>query len=478
MKKSGFQQLKEMFDNVDLNNKDDLDEEYNENEGENYVIRGKKDKVKKDLKNFDKIQKDLKKYEGKTTSYKKLQKQNYEEEEEENENFENEEEEEENFENEEEENNKEDNIKNEEEINSNEEKEKSEEYYDNDIKDIKKREKMDKEDEEYLKKITQYTPSEIKKGKNVENQKNLYDFFLGLRISMQNLLTSINSLPPYQTFNLFLNSADDVAKNQYSKINNEILELILKMINIHKKILKKSNLCSNENFNVIDNCNLIINNLEEKNEIDNNNIKDILSFHEKISLINEKIINIWYRKTLVNTFKANNKILKVLNDDFSKHIISNIKNNFENVRKNTEKINNEKLLGRKRISEEEYDYDKEIYNDIDFYNFLLKEFLLNNEKDIENDKLDSENRYDLTMKYILNRKAKMKKNVDTKASKNRKIRYDKHEKIINFMVPQINNKESIGRNIIVNSLFGMHKKIKNNNEDDRKNNNINDIDII
>ena len=51
---------------------------------------------------------------------------------------------------------------------------------------------------------------------------------------MQNLLTSINSLPPYQTFNLFLNSAD-VAKNQYSKINNEILELILKMINIQKK---------------------------------------------------------------------------------------------------------------------------------------------------------------------------------------------------------------------------------------------------
>ena len=82
------------------------------------------------------------------------------------------------------------------------------------------------------------------------------------------------------------------------------------------------------------------------------------------------------------------------------------------------------------------------------------------------------------MKYILNKKAKVKKNVDTKASKNRKIRYDKHEKIINFMVPQINNKESIGRNIIVNSLFGMHKKIKNNNNDEGKDKYVNDIDII
>jgi protein AATF/BFR2 len=82
------------------------------------------------------------------------------------------------------------------------------------------------------------------------------------------------------------------------------------------------------------------------------------------------------------------------------------------------------------------------------------------------------------MKYILNRKAKVKKNVDTKASKNRKIRYDKHEKIINFMVPQINTKESIGRDIIVNSLFGMHKKIKNNNNDEGKDKYVNDIDII
>ena len=82
------------------------------------------------------------------------------------------------------------------------------------------------------------------------------------------------------------------------------------------------------------------------------------------------------------------------------------------------------------------------------------------------------------MKYILNKKAKVKKNVDTKASKNRKIRYDKHEKIINFMVPQINTKESIGRDIIVNSLFGMHKKIKNNNNDEGKDKYVNDIDII
>ena len=32
MKKSGFQQLKDMFENDDLNNKDDFEKEYNKNE--------------------------------------------------------------------------------------------------------------------------------------------------------------------------------------------------------------------------------------------------------------------------------------------------------------------------------------------------------------------------------------------------------------------------------------------------------------
>ncbi len=43
------------------------------------------------------------------------------------------------------------------------------------------------------------------------------------------------------------------------------------------------------------------------------------------------------------------------------------------------------------------------------------------------------------------------------------------------MVPQINLKESVGRDIIVNSLFGIHKKFLKNNDDEKK---VDDIDII
>ena len=88
------------------------------------------------------------------------------------------------------------------------------------------------------------------------------------------------------------------------------------------------------------------------------------------------------------------------------------------------------------------------------------------------------------MKYLLNRNTKIKKKVDTKATKNRKIRYDKHEEIINFMVPENNNKEINGRNIIINSLFGTKKinvDIDNKNDEEKRETQKleeNDIDLI
>lgn len=51
-----------------------------------------------------------------------------------------------------------------------------------------------------------------------------------------------------------------------------------------------------------------------------------------------------------------------------------------------------------------------------------------------------------------------KKEVDRKASKNRKIRYVVHEKIVNFMTIQENIERMDGRDAIVGNLFGVHKQ--------------------
>ena len=429
--------------------------EYNNTEGENILLRNKKKKIKKDLENYDQIQKELKKYTGKKISYNDLQ-NNSEEEEDEIEEEENEEEERDDYK---------PNILNIENEENNEEKE------------ISLQEKMEKQDEKYLKTLSKITKDEIRKSKNIINQKELYETFVGIRIALQNLLSDINTLPTYLNFSQFLNLSSKEVKESYKKLKNNLYSTFLDTLLFHKEFLKKQNYPKSDQFNPVSELEKLLNNK------DNININENLNkIHNNLFKIDQKIMNIWYRKTVVNQFQTNNKLIKKLanNDNFCEHILSSVENNISTLLKKTQKYNNDnntQLLGRKRLSAEEYEYDKEIFNDIDFYNFLLKEFLLNNEKEIDEnnyqEKIDEnglvEGRYDLTMKYILNRNTKIKKKVDTKATKNRKIRYDKHEEIINFMVPENNEKEIIGRNIIINSLFGTKKmNIENNKENEEK----------
>ena len=442
----------------------DLDEDnnYNKAEGENILLRNNKKKIKKDLENYDIIQKELEKYKGKNISYNDLQNDN--EEEEEIESNENEEKEEDNIK---------PNILN---FNNNEEKESEEE----EEKEITLQEKMEKQDEKYLKSLSKVTKDEIRKSKNIINQKELYETFVGIRIALQNLLSDINSLPSSKNFSEFLNLSSEETKELHKKLKTNINSTFFESIKFHKEFLKKQNYPSSDQFNPVLELEKLIKNNENINKNMNENLSKI---HNNLFKIDKKIMNIWYRKTVVNQFQTNNKIIKKLsnNDNFCEHILSSVDNNMNTLLKKTQKYNidSNQLLGRKRLSAEEYEYDKEIFNDTDFYNFLLKEFLLNNEKEIDEnnyeEKIDEnglvEGRYDLTMRYILNRNTKIKKNVDTKATKNRKIRYDKHEEIINFMVPENNDKEINGRNIIINSLFGTKKlniNMDNNNNDKEK----------
>ena len=484
-------------------------DEYNNIEGENILLKNKKKQIKKDIKNFDEMKKELEKYKGKNISYNDLQNSDSEEDNEEEdskeEEEENNEEEEENMEeNEDDDNyNEKENIEKEEDdnnmkpniLNDDDNKEKESEESVDEEKEMTLQEKMEKQDEQYLKTLSKVTKDEIRKAKNIINQKELYETFVGIRIALQNLLSDINSLPTSKNFSKFLELSSKETQDLYQKLKLNVNSTFYDTIIFHKEFLKKQNYPKSEQFNPVLELEKLLKKKEDFNEMD----EQLNKIHNNLFKIDQKIMNIWYRKTVVNQFQTNNKIIKKLsnNDNFCEHVLSSVENNMNTLLKKTQKYNNAndnniQLLGRKRLSAEEYEYDKEIFNDNDFYNFLLKEFLLNNEKEIDEnnyvEKRDEnglvEGRYDLTMRYILNRNTKIKKNVDTKATKNRKIRYDKHEEIINFMVPENNDKEISGRNIIINSLFGTKKMnidVDNKeNEEKREKKKIeeNDIDLI
>ena len=62
--------------------------------------------------------------------------------------------------------------------------------------------------------------------------------------------------------------------------------------------------------------------------------------HNNLFKIDQKIMNIWYRKTVINQFQTNNKIIKKLsnNDNFSEYILSSVENNIKTVLKKNKNI--------------------------------------------------------------------------------------------------------------------------------------------
>ena len=312
----------------------DNDNDYKNIEGENILLRNNKKNVLKDLENYDKIQKEMEKYKGKQISYNDLQKEEIQEDNEESEEKgDNSEDNEENEDNSED-NNIKPNILN---INNKEEEEEEEENMEEED-EISLQEKMEKQDERYLKTLSKVTKDEIRKGKNIKNQKELYETFVGIRIALQNLLLDINSLPSYQNFFDYLNISPKETKDLYQKLKQNINSIFFDSIIFHKEFLKKQNYPSSDQFNPVYELDKLIKNNQNINETFNENLEKI---HNNLFKIDQKIVNIWYRKTVINQFQTNNKIIKKLsnNDNFSEHILSSVENNINTLLKKTQKYN-------------------------------------------------------------------------------------------------------------------------------------------
>lgn len=103
--------------------------------------------------------------------------------------------------------------------------------------------------------------------------------------------------------------------------------------------------------------------------------------------------------------------------------------------------------------------DDKVYDDADFYGIMLKELL-------ERKSEDSVAASNIDLNFNVKREAKAKKNVDTKASKGRKLRYTVHEKLQNFMAPEDRSTWSERQaDELFGSLFGRRVGLGDENED-------------
>jgi protein AATF/BFR2 len=179
----------------------------------------------------------------------------------------------------------------------------------------------------------------------------------------------------------------------------------------------------------------------------------------------EELIQKWHSRTQVNTTILNQKLSKknVALSALQQPILTQVYKTLENKQfietRTHQKRDIYRVLGKPAETIEEK-LDFQIYDDKDFYQSIIKEFLNNSVDSIDPVETGDMNvGISLTQEYLRKRE-KLKKSMDSKKkktnkiSKDRKLKYIIHDKLINFMAPQDTEALSTGREDILKILFG------------------------
>ncbi|KAL5006937.1 hypothetical protein ScPMuIL_015743 [Solemya velum] len=191
--------------------------------------------------------------------------------------------------------------------------------------------------------------------------------------------------------------------------------------------------------------------------------------HKDFNEFRNNSIQKWYDKTRLAGGKVKSKSFDAFEQSALKQIEQILTDRSRLVKRTQLKRTSYRVLGREEKTEETPSeleltekadsrlssehlktYDLEIFDDDDFYHQLLREL-------IERKTSDMNDPVALSRQWLEIQKlrSKVKKKVDTRASKGRKIRYDIHPKLVNFMASEEGHLWSDeSRNDLFKSLFG------------------------
>ena len=274
------------------------------------------------------------------------------------------------------------------------------------------------------------TDSLYTKGQAVTAQLSTWDKLLEQRILLQKMATKVNTFP--QNLDAFVDEDDPEHVKLVNKANKALSSLMMKSVQLK-------------------NC------LDRKGVEDSKAMKRSLSdmsdwletdFEEGEPRRKERIV-MWNDRTqrLGSMGAMNTPALEQ---------IEQITSNMARLVKRTQVVRVEcSVLGQEREEGEgQQQEDKNIFDDSDFYHHLLRELI--EKKTSSSSEAGEAGKHWL---HIQKLRSKLKKKVDTRASKGRKVRYDVHTKLVNFMAPvrladQMPDK---ARQELFSSLFGARK---------------------
>ncbi|XP_056314590.1 protein AATF isoform X4 [Danio aesculapii] len=361
-------------------------------------------------------------------------------------------------------------------------------------------EEMEEEEESGLRTFSkEKVDEEVEKGRAVKNQLALWDLMLERRIKMQKALVTANQLPQPQTFSEFKSRGGgeyaDALKNSHKALKAlqrsllELQDLLLhqnketRAISQGKTWGDSSAKDDDEEINSEDDM--------DENEGDDQEVEqkaarngppkrklemtDYPNFMAKrfaaFQPYRDATLQKWYDKTRLTTGK-NNKGFGAFDRNILTQVEQVLMDKERLVRRTQTRRSEYRILGKPEpvtpeidntITEGEAaelavkanmhlkDLDEDIFDDDDFYHQLLRELI-----ERKTSATDPNDQVAMGKQWLAIQKlrSKIKKKVDTKASKGRKIRFHVHSKLMNFMAPMDNSSMSDdARSELFRSLF-------------------------
>ncbi|KAL8542252.1 hypothetical protein ACS0TY_003208 [Phlomoides rotata] len=289
------------------------------------------------------------------------------------------------------------------------------------------------EEQDIWRNLKQHKDEDIQKGQAVKNQRALWDKTLEFRFLLQKPYSNSNRLPKEPVRSLSCEADSDVSE-AYSdlvasskKTLDSILELQQALVANNPSITQFG-----EGYLTKDSTQL------EASGSSNGDIDEewlqISKMQSRMASFRNKSIDKWHRKTQVTTGAAAIKDkLHAFNQSISEQVAAYMRDPSKMVKGMQQNRSAVAVFGNvpgytENTKQEEScaNGDPELLDDSEFYQQLLKEFF----ETI--DPSSSETAF-----YALKRlQTKKRKIVDRRASKSRKIRYNVHDKIVNFMAPR------------------------------------------
>ncbi|CAO3652940.1 unnamed protein product [Cunninghamella blakesleeana] len=341
---------------------------------------------------------------------------------------------------------------------------------------------LQKDEKDMLSQLVKNTSGDIEKGKHVKQQLTLFDNCLESRIRVQKAVELSNQLPQLQQWDDIVEN-DDQVREDVLKVRNELRDVIDELMNLRTTLLGENEAIELDDVSY----NTRKRYLDDDEDDDKQYVKalwdDISQVNDVFLPYRNSTLEKWSNKVQAASSARLNKKFKAFDQNVLTQI-DNIMQDKEGLIKRTRLQRAEyKILGKEKEVEKEEStttitddnnnnnnnktnryldtYDEEIFDDNDFYQQQLREL-------IESRMVDTEDPIASGLRWAANKKQeikKKKKDIDTRASKGRKLRFNVHEKIQNFMAPVPSGSwhESM-IDELYSSLLGQRKSMMDNDE--------------